>query len=280
MVVHDSVAAYLDQVPGPRPARPITAEATGPAGAVVTFERDRHRPRGRRARPGCDPASGSTFPLGDDDRQLLGADSAAHTRYRTFTSPSSTRRRPPSAAPRRHQRPGRRARRRRRHLGPPRAPPTSSTAPVAGPATRPRGALPGRRHDRHLHRHRRGRQHRDGTFKVTVAAYVDHGPRSSTVPDRPSPPRPPAPRRRRHLRAPTAVRPRRRRAHPELPDPASGSTFPLGDTTVTCTATDAPATPSPTPSASPSSTRRRRSISGTPPTSASRPTGPAAPSSP
>ena len=38
--------------------------------------------------------------------------------------------------------------------------------------------------------------------------------------------------------------------------PASGSTFALGPTTVTCTATDEPATPAPPPSRSPSSTRR------------------------
>ena len=73
-----TVAAYLDQVPTLDLPDPITAEATGPAGAIVTYEATASDLEDGELTPSCDPTSGSTFPLGTTPVECSVLDSFGH----------------------------------------------------------------------------------------------------------------------------------------------------------------------------------------------------------
>jgi len=64
---------------------PITAEATGPTGAVVTYAVTASSPVGILTGPTCTPASGSTFPIGTTTVTCTATDNAENTAFASFT---------------------------------------------------------------------------------------------------------------------------------------------------------------------------------------------------
>jgi hypothetical protein len=67
------------------PRRPITVEATGPQGAVVTYTATATDDRDQHPSLSCSPASGSTFPLGRTTVACTATDASGNTAHGSFT---------------------------------------------------------------------------------------------------------------------------------------------------------------------------------------------------
>jgi hypothetical protein len=78
---HDIVASFAPDTTPPviTPPGDITAEATGPEGAVVTFEPTAEHPVDGAVAVSADPPSGSTFPLGETTVNLSATSVAGNT---------------------------------------------------------------------------------------------------------------------------------------------------------------------------------------------------------
>ena len=229
-----TVTAYVDTSTrsSPCPAD-MTVEATGPAGAVVTFSASAlDNSTARSPRPAA--RLGHTFALGPTTVTCSATDQAAQHRLRDLH------------------------RHRRRHDGPAITVPGDITVAAEGPsgahvdlqrergrprrrpprrraATPPPGPLPDRHHDRHLQRHRRRRQQRQPELHGHRHGYVDHVDPVVTVPaDMTVEATGPAGAVVTFSAPPSTTR---RRLVPAC-GPASGNTFALGPTLVTCSATD------------------------------------------
>ena len=212
----------------------ITAEATGPDGAVVTFTATAaDLVDGAVARrPASRPPEHSS-PLGARDVTCTATDAAGNDGTGASTSPSRTPPRPVVTVP---------ADMTVEATGPDGAAVTFSATATdnvdgdAHPSLHPglRQHLRPGPDRRHLHRHRRGAEHR-ATAASRSPSSTPPRPSSPSPPTSPS--RPPAPRRRRHLHR-HRLRPRRRRRGRHL-RPGLRQHLRPRPPTVTCTATDA-----------------------------------------